>query len=181
MSRGRLPAPVQSAAVRSDEGSNSRRSEDETTAAEPSVASPGSLRADAGRLRAVQGRGILATMGKWWQLSDFHFKARGRAKFRGSRLRADSRGSRCGGVDASHRRTYRGFLSGDAVSHALRKLEESRSTAPAALTCTPIACAGSPPEQPWADRAPWVPQSYRGSRAQQGAAPGASTRRGVPI
>ena len=63
VSRGRLPAPVQSAAVRSDEGSNSRRSEDETTAAEPSVASPGSLRADAGRFRAVHGRGILAHHG----------------------------------------------------------------------------------------------------------------------
>ena len=75
VSRGRLPAPVQ---VVTREGSNSRRLEDETTAAEPSVASPGSLRADAGRLRAVQGRGILVTMGKWWQLSDFHFKARGR-------------------------------------------------------------------------------------------------------
>ena len=81
VSRGRLPAPVQSAAVRSDEGSNSRRSEDETAAAELPVASPGSLRADAGRFQAVQGRGILATMGKWWQLSDFHFKARGRANF----------------------------------------------------------------------------------------------------
>ena len=82
VSRGRLPAPVQ---VVTREGSNSRRLEDETTAAEPSVASPGSLRADAGRLRAVQGRGILATMGKWWQLSEFHFKARGRANFEAKR------------------------------------------------------------------------------------------------
>ena len=71
--------------MRSDEGSNSRRSEDETAAAELPVASPGSLRADAGRFQAVQGRGILATMGKWWQLSDFHFKARGRADFEDQR------------------------------------------------------------------------------------------------
>ena len=118
VSRGRLPAPVQSAAVRSDEGSNSRRSEDETTAAEPSVASPVSLRADAGRLRAVQGRGILATMGKWWQLSEFHFKARGRANFEAKRPGSGPPRGAAGAVEWTlHGRTHRGSLSGDAVSH----------------------------------------------------------------
>ena len=104
--------------MRSDEGSNSRRSEDETTAAEPSVASPGSLRADAGRLRAVQGRGILATMGKWWQLSDFHFKARGRANFEAKRPGSGPPLGAAGAVEWTlHGRTHRGSLSGDAVSH----------------------------------------------------------------
>ena len=103
--------------MRSDEGSNSRRSEDETTAAEPSVASPGSLRADAGRLRAVQGRGILATMGKWWQLSEFHFKARGRANFEAS-VQAPGRleGQPVRVEWTLHSRTYRESLSGDAVT-----------------------------------------------------------------
>ena len=95
-----------------------RRSEDETTAAEPSVASPGSLRADAGRLRAVQGRGILATMGKWWQLSGFHFKARGRANFEAKRPGSGPPRGAAGAVEWTlHGRTHRGSLSGDAVSH----------------------------------------------------------------
>ena len=118
MSRGRLPAPVQSAAVRSDEGSNSRLSEDETAAAELPVASPGSLRADAGRFQAVQGRGILATMGEMVATVRFSFQGSRPSQLRDQRPGSGPPRGAAGAVGWTlHCRTYRGFLSGDAVSH----------------------------------------------------------------
>ena len=189
MSRGRLPAPVQSAAVRSDEGSNSRRSEDETTAAEPSVASPGSLRADAGRFQAVQGRGILATMGEMVATVRFSFQGSRPSQFRDQRPGSGPPRGAAGAVGWTlHCRTYWGILSGDAVSHGYGLATVSGERAwlcpqfpPLPEWLHPPPARGHPVSRPWADRAPWGLQTLPRIGAQQGTAPGAGTRRGVPI
>ena len=55
------------------------------------------------------------------------------------------------------------------------------SVASASEMAPPTARAGSSRERVWADRAPWGLQTLPRIGAQQGTAPGAGTRRGVPI
>ena len=82
-----------------------------------------------------------------------------------------------------HCRTYWGFLSGDAVSHGYGLATVSGERAwlcpqfpPLPEWLHPPPARGRPVSRPWADRAPWGPQSNQGSWAQQGAAPGAPVR-----
>ena len=142
-----------------------------------------------GGSRLYKGGGYWPPWGKWWRLSDLHFKARDRANFETSVQapgRLEGQPVRWGGLFTAQ--DILGILSGDAVSHGYGLATVSGERAwlcpqfpPLPEWLHPPPARGHPVSRPWADRAPWGPQSNQGSWAQQGAAPGAGTRRGVPI
>ena len=142
-----------------------------------------------GGFQAVQGRGILATMGEMVATVRFSFQGSRPSQLRDQRPGSGPPRGAAGAVGWTlHCRTYWGILSGDAVSHGYGLATVSGERAwlcpqfpPLPEWLHPPPARGRPVSRPWADRAPWGPQSNQGSWAQQGAAPGAGTRRGVPI
>ena len=142
-----------------------------------------------GGFQAVQGRGILVTMGEMVATVRFSFQGSRPSQLRDQRPGSGPPRGAAGAVGWTlHCRTYWGFLSGDAVSHGYGLATVSGERAwlcpqfpPLPEWLHPPPARGRPVSRPWADRAPWGPQSNQGSWAQQGAAPGAGTRRGVPI